>query len=148
MEKTVPSTNRPTSRIRTILAGGALLTLIVSGLTACGSTDGASVITAPDLDAAAQLVIDEMVPEIAAELDIAAVRADAITACGAIADVSTGSAGPPLVSKIAEPEYASAVEADGENTIENVEFFTIELPYIVALGKHFCPAEAVRANVI
>lgn len=134
-----------TTTIVALLSG-----LMMLGLASCGGsgTNGADVITAPDLDLAAQRVIDEMLPETAAELEISRVKTDAIAACGAIAEVPNAATGPQIVSKIAKPDYAPAVEAAGDDNIENAEFFATELPYVVALGKHFCPGEAVRANVI
>ena len=112
-----------------------------------GATNGEDVITAADLDAAAQSVIDEQPANIAEALTIAEVKTDAIAACGAMADVPNSQPGSVTASDVGRPEYAAAIEA-GANDIENLDFLTRELPYISMLGKYFCPAEAVRTNVL
>lgn len=130
-------------RAAVAIAATAMLGVACGG----GPTDGAEVITAADLDAAAQLVIDEQPAEIAEELTIAQVKTDAIAACGAMADVPNSQSGAETASQVGEPDYAAVVEA-GDNNVENLEFLTRELPYVSIIGKHFCPAEAVRTNVL
>jgi len=138
-------------RTRTYLSRLAVLVAIglaATGIVACGDDANADAITATDLDAAAQSVIDETLPEVGEQLTVADVRADATKACAAMSSVPNAATGEDIMNRIAEPDYHPAIEAEGEDTVENIEFFTRELPYIVSIGKFFCPAEAVRSNVI
>lgn len=129
------------------MAAAVIAAMALLGSACGGSTNGEDVITATDLDAAAQAVIDEMQPEVAEALTIAEVKADAVLACGVIADVPNSQPGNTTASQVGAPKYADAVEAD-DNSVDNLEFLTLELPYVSIVGKHFCPAEAVRANLV
>jgi len=130
-------------------AAAFVVAIVLTGAAVgCGDDANPDAITATDLDAAAESVIGEVQPEFAEQLTVADVKADAIQACNAIASVAIASSGEEIMDRIAKPDYHPAIEAEGEDTVENLQFFTRELPYIVSIGKFFCPAEAVRANVI
>ena len=133
------------NRFRVAAACGVALL----ALSACGS-EPEPAITAPDIDAATQQVIDEMPPLLQALAGPEEIQSDALKICTAINEVEIGQPINEALEILSRPVVTEGIDAGSleDGDFNNNTYAQYEGPYSISIALAFCPKAAVDRNII